>query len=51
MKTAFQRWAWPVVKGLLALAILCAIGHRFYVDLRDVDLATLDLRPGWLATR
>ena len=49
MKTAIHRWGWPLAKGVLALAVLAAIGHKFYDDLRHLDLATLELRPGWLA--
>src|ERR1700722_9076263 len=49
MNTAIQRWRWPIVKGLLALVVLAAIAHKFYDDLRHPDLATLELRGGWLA--
>ena len=48
MKNAWQRWGWPVLKGLLALAILLAVGHRFYEDLSQLDPSRLDLHPGWL---
>ena len=48
MKNAWQRWGWPVLKGLLALAILAAIGYRFYEDLWQLDRAHFELRPGWL---
>lgn len=48
MKTAWQRWAWPLLKGVLALAILTFIGHRFYTDLSRRDWTTLTLEPGWL---
>jgi glycosyltransferase 2 family protein len=49
MKTAIQRWGWPVLKTLLALAVLAAIGHKFYDDLRRPELQALELRPGWMA--
>ena len=49
MKTAWKSWGWPLVKGLLAVAILLAIGRRFYDDLCQLDIATFELRPVWLA--
>ncbi len=48
MKTAWQRWGWPSLKGILALVILAAIGHKFYGDLGRLDRSTLTLEPGWL---
>jgi uncharacterized membrane protein YbhN (UPF0104 family) len=48
MKRAWHRWGWPLVKGLLVLAILWAIGRKFYDDLTDPRLATIALHPGWL---
>jgi uncharacterized membrane protein YbhN (UPF0104 family) len=50
MHGKLRRW-WPVVKALLALAILVAIGLRFAADLRSPASAGLwqrSLRPGWL---
>ncbi len=49
MNTAWKSWGWPLVKGLLAVAILLGIGRRFYDDLCELDLATFELRPAWLA--
>jgi len=48
MKNAWQRWGWPLLKVLLALAILLAVGHRFYDDLSHLDTAHFELRPAWL---
>jgi uncharacterized membrane protein YbhN (UPF0104 family) len=49
MNDAFKRWGWPLLKGLLALAILVAVGRQFYRDLSQFDLAELEPRPIWLA--
>ena len=48
MNIAWKRWAWPVLKGLFALAILLGVGHRFYDDLSHLDRDQIELRPGWL---
>src|ERR1700676_4468124 len=37
-----------ISKLLLALAIIVAVGRRFYLDLLELDLSTLSVRPGWL---
>jgi hypothetical protein len=49
MSKLWQVWAWPVVKVLLAVAILGAVGWQFYTDLRRPELYELTWRPGWLA--
>lgn len=49
MATAWQRWAWPLGKLILAAAILVAVGLQFYNDLRRPELAEITWRPGWLA--
>ncbi len=48
MNITWKRWAWPLCKTLLALAILVAISRKFYDDLTDPKLGSLQLRPGWL---
>jgi len=49
MKAWLRRWCWPIGKLLLALAIVLAVGRRFYLDLQNLDTENLSLRPGWLA--
>src|SRR5438046_1237852 len=49
MKPVLKRWGWPLLKAVLAVVLLLAIGHKFYVDLRQLDPASLEMRPGWLA--
>jgi uncharacterized membrane protein YbhN (UPF0104 family) len=48
MKTTWQRWGWPLCKWLLALAVLSAIGLKFYDALGRLDVNALEVRPGWL---
>ena len=48
MESSWKRWGWPVVKGLLAVAILAAVGRQFYRDLARPELDEIRLRPGWL---
>jgi uncharacterized membrane protein YbhN (UPF0104 family) len=48
MNHDWKRWAWPVGKTLLALAILAGVGRQFYQDLNQPGLASLPWRPGWL---
>lgn len=43
-----EQWLWPVIKGLLAVAIVLAVGKRFYDDLHELDLNDLSLEPAWL---
>jgi uncharacterized membrane protein YbhN (UPF0104 family) len=48
MRAALRKY-WPVLKAVLALAILVAVGRGFYRDLRDhPDLRHHPLEPGWL---
>src|SRR5439155_1213991 len=50
MRGRWRRW-WPVVKALVVLAILVAIGQRFVADFRSpasADLWQRPLRPAWL---
>ncbi|HMF18419.1 MAG TPA: lysylphosphatidylglycerol synthase domain-containing protein [Gemmataceae bacterium] len=49
MRAWLRRWCWPIGKLLLALAIVLAVGRRFYLDLQNLDTENLSLRPGWLA--
>ena len=35
MKIAWKHWGWRLLKGVLALAILAAIGYKFYGDLHS----------------
>jgi len=35
-------------KLILAVAIIAAVGRRFYLDLLELDRNTLTIRPGWL---
>jgi uncharacterized membrane protein YbhN (UPF0104 family) len=48
MSTSWKRRAWPILKALLAVAILLMVGRQFYNDLRDPKIAQIELRPGWL---
>jgi uncharacterized membrane protein YbhN (UPF0104 family) len=48
MKPWLRRWCWPIGKLLLALAIVLAVGRRFYLDLQNLDTSNLSLRPSWL---
>ena len=48
MRGKLRRW-WPLVKALLGLAILVAVGRRFALDLQRPELWERPLRPGWLA--
>lgn len=49
MRERLRKW-WPVLKALIAAAIVVAIGRRFWQDLRsNPDLWKLSLHPGWLA--
>jgi hypothetical protein len=47
MRGKLRRW-WPVLKALLGLAILVAVGRRFALDLQRPELWERPLRPGWL---
>jgi uncharacterized membrane protein YbhN (UPF0104 family) len=47
MRGKLRRW-WPLVKALLGLAILVAVGRRFALDLQRPELWERPLRPGWL---
>jgi uncharacterized membrane protein YbhN (UPF0104 family) len=47
MRSRLRRW-WPILKMLLGLAILFAVGRRFYLDLQDPELWERPLHPGWL---
>ncbi len=48
MRERLRKW-WPVLKALLAAAIVVAIGRRFWLDLHsNPDLWKLSLHPGWL---
>lgn len=44
------RWkrVWPILKVVLAVAILVAVGRHIARDLGSVDLGRQPLRPGWL---
>jgi uncharacterized membrane protein YbhN (UPF0104 family) len=43
------RKVWPVLKVVLAVVIVVAVGRRFYLDLREhPDVWEQPLRPGWL---
>jgi uncharacterized membrane protein YbhN (UPF0104 family) len=47
MQAGWRKW-WPVLKALLAVAILVAVGRQFVRDLGSLDLAERPLRPAWL---
>jgi hypothetical protein len=47
MRSRFRRW-WPVLKMLLGLAILFAVGRQFFRDLQTPGLWERPLHPGWL---
>jgi glycosyltransferase 2 family protein len=48
MSDWFKRWGKKTARLVLAILILVAVGRRFYLDLRELDIATLSMRPGWL---
>ncbi len=48
MSTPWRLWAWPVLKAVLATAILVMVGRQFYRDLSRPELHQIELRPGWL---
>src|SRR5258707_1302400 len=45
---AWLRKAWPLLKAVLAVAILVAIGRQFVRDLSRPELWQRSLHPGWL---
>jgi uncharacterized membrane protein YbhN (UPF0104 family) len=45
----WRRWGWTVCKWVLALAILAGVGRQFYLNLAQLDLDTLTVRPAWVA--
>src|SRR5260370_7892092 len=45
---AWLRKSWPLLKAVLALAILVAIGRQFVRDLSRPELWQRSLHPGWL---
>src|SRR5438045_7088364 len=47
MRAWLRKW-WPLLKALLALAILIAIGRQFVRDLSRPELWQRPLHPGWL---
>jgi uncharacterized membrane protein YbhN (UPF0104 family) len=47
MRAWLRKW-WPLLKALLALAILIAIGRQFVRDLRRPELWQRSLHPSWL---
>lgn len=49
MPISWQRWVWPLVKLLLAVVLLGAVGWQFARDLRQLSLDDLGWRPHWLA--
>jgi len=49
MHSRFRRWAWPISKALLALAILSAVAWQFWRDLHDEGLHNLTIHWQWLA--
>lgn len=48
MHATGRRWVWPLLKGLLALAILGAVGWRFWRDLHSEQLAAIAVSPTWV---
>jgi glycosyltransferase 2 family protein len=48
MQSCFRRWAWPVTKALLALAIITAVAWQFWRDLHHESLQNFTIRWGWL---
>lgn len=48
MNRGLRRW-WPIVKLVVAAAVLFFIGRQFYRDLRRPELELSPLHPGWLA--
>jgi uncharacterized membrane protein YbhN (UPF0104 family) len=48
MKAWLRRWGWPLAKGLLAVAIVAAVGWQFWWDLHDEKLENLTVQGQWL---
>jgi glycosyltransferase 2 family protein len=48
MNERLRRWAWPLVKALLAVAIVGAVGWQFWGDLHREQLQQLSLQVPWL---
>jgi uncharacterized membrane protein YbhN (UPF0104 family) len=48
MRSWLRKW-WPLLKALLVVAILAAIGRQFARDLSKPELWQRTLDPGWLA--
>jgi uncharacterized membrane protein YbhN (UPF0104 family) len=44
-----KRWLWPLLKLMLAAALLFFVGRQFYKDLTRNELQNLAWRPAWLA--
>jgi uncharacterized membrane protein YbhN (UPF0104 family) len=47
MSTRWKRW-WPLVKVVLTVLVLAAVGWSFARDLRDPELWRRSFQPGWL---
>ncbi len=43
-----KSWFWKLLKSLLMAAVLLFIGRRFWLDLKDLSLDDLELRPAWI---
>jgi len=48
MNERMRRWIWPLVKALLALAIVGAVGWQFWGDLHHAQLQQLSLQMPWV---
>jgi len=47
MRAWLKKW-WPVLKAVLAVALLVAIGRRFVIDLQEPDLWNRSFHIGWM---
>jgi uncharacterized membrane protein YbhN (UPF0104 family) len=48
MNAWWRRWGWPCAKALLALAIVVAVGWRFWRDVHNEQLQHLTVDVPWL---
>jgi glycosyltransferase involved in cell wall biosynthesis len=48
MQSPLRRWAWPITKSLLALAIIIAVAWQFWRDLHHESLQSFTIRWEWV---
>src|SRR5208282_4118702 len=48
MHSRLRRWAWPITKAVLALAIIIAVAWQFWRDLHHESLQNLTIQWEWV---